>query len=133
MVKSMRTINSIVSCALSCVAGLGFATAVMAYDSPNADNTAQNENALKRGVPTAEKQGNRKSDVKALARIRRRIVRENGLSMNAKNAKILFKQGAVTLTGPVDSDAERAHVESVVKSTGGVTSVDNQLTVAPKH
>ena len=125
----MRMTNSIIACALTLCA----ASAALAYDSPDADNSAQNQGAMGRGVPTADKQDNRKSDVKALARIRRRIVREKGLSFNAKNAKILFKQGEVTLTGPVDSAEERAKMEELAKGTGGVLTVKNLLTVAPKH
>jgi hyperosmotically inducible periplasmic protein len=78
---------------------------------------------------TAEKQDNKKSDVEALAQIRKTIVDDNSLSMNAKNAKILFKNGLVTLKGPVDSEAEKSRVEELAKSCSSVSSVKNLLTI----
>ncbi len=108
------------------------AVAVNAKDAPQADNSAQNAGAERRDAVTAEKQNNKKSNVEILAQIRKSIVDDNGLSMNAKNAKILFKDGLVTLKGPVDSDSEKARVEELAKSCSSVSSVKNMLTVAPK-
>ncbi|HNB21287.1 MAG TPA: BON domain-containing protein [Candidatus Melainabacteria bacterium] len=108
------------------------AVAVNAKDAPQADNSAQNAGAERRDAVTAEKQNNKKSNVQVLAQIRKSIVDDNGLSMNAKNAKILFKDGLVTLKGPVDSDSEKARVEELAKSCSSVSSVKNMLTVAPK-
>lgn len=108
------------------------AVAVNAKDAPEADNSAQNAGAERRDAVTAEKQNNKKSNVEILAQIRKSIVDDNGLSMNAKNAKILFKDGLVTLKGPVDSDSEKARVEELAKSCSSVSSVKNMLTVAPK-
>lgn len=108
------------------------AVAVNAKDAPQADNSAQNVGAERRDAVTAEKQDNKKNNVEILAQIRKSIVDDNGLSMNAKNAKILFKDGLVTLKGPVDSDSEKARVEELAKSCSSVSSVKNMLTVAPK-
>jgi osmotically-inducible protein OsmY len=52
--------------------------------------------------------------------------------MDAKNAKILFSKGVVTLRGPVDSDTEKSKLEELAKGCSGVTSVKNLLTVSPK-
>ena len=41
------------------------------------------------------------------------------------------REGAVTLSGTVQSSAEKAAAEAVAKSADGVTSVVNNLTVAP--
>lgn len=106
--------------------------AVDAKEAPKADNSAQNVGAERRDSVTAEKQDNKKSNVEVLAQIRKAVVDDNSLSMNAKNAKILFKNGLVTLKGPVDSDAEKARVEELAKSCSSVSSVKNMLTVAPK-
>ena len=125
----MRAFASFTSCLL---VSLTLASSAFAQSAPKADNTAQNKGALLSDAVTAEKQSNRKGQVKSLAAIRRRVMREKGLSMDAKNVKILYADGAVTLSGPVDSDEERAKVEAVVKSYNGTKSVDNQLTVAPK-
>ena len=57
---------------------------------------------------------------------------EKGLSMDAKNIKILYSKGMATLIGPVDSDAEKIKVEELAMGCNGVTSVKNLVTVAPK-
>ena len=100
--------------------------------APKADNTAQNKGATRSDAVTAEKQSNDKSDVQMLAEVRKSIMAEKELSMDAKNVKILYKKGLVTLRGPVDSDAEKSKIEELAKGCAGVTSVKNMLTVAPK-
>jgi len=124
---SMRNI-AVLGCLLVALNGM----AVDAKEAPKADNSAQNAGAERKDAVTAEKQDNKKNDVEALAQIRKAVVDDNSLSMNAKNAKILFKNGLVTLKGPVDSDAEKARVEELAKSCSSVSSVKNMLTVAPK-
>jgi len=79
---------------------LGIASSVFADEAPKADNTAQNKGATKKQAVTAEKQSNHKGDVQVLAEVRKSIMAEKGLSMDAKNAKILFSKGLVTLRGP---------------------------------
>lgn len=118
--------------AAACLVALLSINAASAEDAPKADNTAQNKGATQDDAVTAEKQSNAKSDVEALAEVRRTIVDNKNLSMNAKNCKILFKKGAVTLRGAVDSEEEKAKVEELAKSCGCVTSVKNLLTVAAK-
>lgn len=123
----MRKI-AILGCLLLAMNGV----AVDAKEAPKADNSAQNAGAERRNAVTAERQDNKKSNVEILAQIRRTIMDDNGLSMNAKNAKILFKNGLVTLKGPVDSDSEKARLEELAKSCSNVSSVKNMLTVAHK-
>jgi len=117
---------------LACVTLALCAGMAYAKDAPEADNSAQNVGATRKDAVTAEKQNNVKSNVETLAAIRKAIVDQDGLSMNAKNAKILFSKGLVTLKGPVDSESEKAKVEEIAKSCSAVTSVKNMLTVAPK-
>jgi len=120
----------------SLVAGIAMAmcsaTMALANEPPKADNSAQNKGALREDAITAEKQGNARGDIKVLARVRKSIVAEKGLSMNAKNVKILFNGGVITLKGPVDSDAEKSRVEELAKTCNGVTEVTNMITVADK-
>lgn len=123
----MRNI-AVLGCLLFALNGMG----VDAKEAPNADNSAQNAGAERKDAVTAEKQDNKKSNVEILAQIRKTIVDDNGLSMNAKNAKILFKNGLVTLKGPVDSEAEKSRVEELAKTCSSVSSVKNMLTIAPK-
>jgi osmotically-inducible protein OsmY len=111
---------------------MNFAAVAFAADPPKADNTAQNKGATRKDAVTAEKQGNQKSKVAVLAEVRKAIVAEKELSMDAKNVKILFSNGLVTLRGPVDSEAEKTKVEEIAKGCSGVTSVKNLITVAAK-
>jgi hyperosmotically inducible protein len=110
---------------VACMSGLSIGSA----QAQKADNSAMNREVLTPIGVTAEKQRNKKSDVKSLARIRRSIIRDRGLSMNAKNVKILYSDGAVTLKGPVANSAESARVEQLARNCGGVTRVDNLMTI----
>lgn len=63
------------------------------------------------------------------AEVRRSITSESGMSVNARNVKIVTIGGVVTLRGPVASQTERDLIESKARAVAGVTSVDNQLEV----
>ena len=104
----------------------------IAKEAPKADNSAQNEGAMRNDAVTPQKQGNSKSEVTVLAEVRKSVMAEKELSMDAKNVKILYSKGLVTLRGPVDSEEEKAKVQKLAKACSGVTSVKNMLTVAPK-
>ncbi len=123
----MRKIAVLAALLLSLSTGIA-----LAKDATKADNSEQNKGSTQKDAVTAEKQGNRKSDVEALAEIRKTIVGTDGLSMDAKNAKILYSKGRVTLKGPVVSEDEKNKVEELAKGCAGVTSVKNMLTIAPK-
>lgn len=116
-------------CAIMLFAG---ANASVNAEAPKADNTAQNRGATEKNAVTAEKQKSDKDQVTVLAEIRRYIVGEPGLSMDAKNVKILYSKGLVTLRGPVDSADEKATVERLTKQCDAVGHVKNLLTVANK-
>jgi osmotically-inducible protein OsmY len=123
--------NIVLSAACVLVSIAAVSTAV-AKEAPKADNTAQNEGAMRKDAVTAQKQGNSKRDVTVLAEVRKSIMAEKELSMDAKNVKILYSKGLVTLRGPVDSEEEKAKVQDLAKACSGVTSVKNMLTVARK-
>jgi osmotically-inducible protein OsmY len=74
-------------------------------------------------------QGGSETDRKITAEIRKSIVDDDTLSMNAHNVKIITVDGVVTLRGPVDSAAEKASVQSKATKIAGVKRVDNQLEV----
>jgi osmotically-inducible protein OsmY len=69
--------------------------------------------------------------VNITAKIREQIVAQEGLSINARNAKVITSGGKVTLRGPVDSEAERDTLDRIAKDIAGEANVDNQLEVAP--
>jgi osmotically-inducible protein OsmY len=96
--------------------------------SKGADSTRNNDRD-RHGTVTPGDQGNSTSETKITADIRKGLMASKSLSFTAKNAKIITTGTKVTLRGTVKSDAEKAEIEGVAKSTAGVSEVDNQLEV----
>ena len=63
--------------------------------------------------------------------IRQSLVK-GGLSGAARNVKVLTTNGRVTLSGSVNSEAEKAKVESLARGAAGSVTVDSQLKVKGK-
>ena len=93
-----------------------------------ADNSKTNERDRADTVKPTD-QSNAKADLNVAATIRRAIVADRSLSTKAHNVKLIANGGAVTLRGPVDSEAEKAKVEQIAKGVAGVASVENDLDV----
>jgi osmotically-inducible protein OsmY len=74
-------------------------------------------------------QKNDQPDIDLTASIRKSLVADRDLSMNAKNVKIIARDGNVTLRGVVETDAEKARVEDEAVRIAGVLNVDNELDV----
>jgi hypothetical protein len=98
-----------------------------------ADNTGVNKRDRSDAEATADQQKNDKPDVALTAEIRRAIMKDKTLSMNAHNVKIIVQNGNVTLKGPVGSKTERATVEkAALDAIGpGKGTVTNEVSVAP--
>ena len=126
----MNKIASMAACLLLLISSN--ASPVSAKKPPKADNSAQNKGSARKDAITAEKQGNSKDEITVLAAVRKSVEAEKGLSMNAKNVKILYSYGVVTLKGPVDSEAEKSKIEALAKGCAGVNSVKNMITVVEK-
>jgi osmotically-inducible protein OsmY len=106
---------------------------VYAKEAPKADNTAQNRGALEENAVTAEKQDNSPTQIKVLAGIRKKLMADKDLSMDAKNIKILVSSSSfAVLRGPVNSVAEKERVEEMVKACPGVKGIKTELSVAAK-
>jgi hyperosmotically inducible protein len=93
------------------------------------DNTAANKDDRTTNALTPMDQSESSADIKITADIRRGVMDDKSLSMDAHNAKIIANKGSVTLRGVVDTAAEKDAIETQAKLVAGVTSVDNQLTV----
>jgi hyperosmotically inducible protein len=102
------------------------ASPTLAADS-QLENTGRNARDSGGGTLTAEDQKETSGDIKITAAIRRSVVRHKSLSLDAHNAKIITRNGVVTLRGPVENSAEKAKLESIARKTRGVKQVDNQL------
>ena len=100
--------------------------------APTADNTKLNERDRNGATPTSGDQSNSKSDLDITAQIRKSIVGDSSLSMDAKNVKVITQNGAVVLRGPVKSDAEKNAVGSKASGVAGVKNVENDLDVVPE-
>lgn len=82
------------------------------------------------GAPlTPTDQGNSEADRTITAEIRKAVVADDELSTDAKNVKIITRDGVVTLRGQVESAAEKKTIAAVSARTAGVKRVDDQLEV----
>ena len=58
------------------------------------------------------------------------IAQDQSVSHNAKmTVQVTVRNGTVTLTGNVDSEAEKSKIGTTARGVSGVTNVDNQLKV----
>lgn len=114
--------------ALTSVAALSL-PALAADEKADADNTKKNERDRSGEMKTPGDQSNSPEDIKLAADIRRAVVKDDSLSMTAKNVKIITAGGQVTLRGPVNNAEEKMKIEQIAKSAAGDGKVIDQLEV----
>ena len=95
-----------------------------------ADNTKVNERDRNTAALTPGDQGENEVDRTITQKIRQGVMKNDALSMTAKNVKIITANSVVTLRGPVKNDKEKADIVAIAQGTEGVKRVDNQLEVA---
>ncbi|MGH8584942.1 MAG: BON domain-containing protein [Gammaproteobacteria bacterium] len=95
----------------------------------DAENTGVNVRDRGDVTVTPEDQGGEAGDREISAAVRRAIVKDDSLSLNAHNVKIITRDGIVTLRGPVDNTAERTTIGQLAEKAAGVKRVDNQLEI----
>jgi hyperosmotically inducible periplasmic protein len=117
---AMREMSSKVVCILAVAAFFAAAAA------RPANAAMQSQNA----VAGAAQQSNQSSDLTITRNIRRALVKDKSLSVEAHNVTIITKDGKVTLKGRVESAAEKQTVESAANNVAGVGNVDDQLTTS---
>jgi hyperosmotically inducible periplasmic protein len=93
------------------------------------ENTERNARDIRSATVTPEDQTESRGDRELTASIRRTVVNDKALSMNAHNAKIITRNGVVTLRGPVESSGEKSKLQAIAHKTRGVRQVDNQLEI----
>jgi hypothetical protein len=96
------------------------------------DNTARNQRDTNREtrepkLPIDQKEN--QADIDTTAKIRQRVLKIDGLSVNGRNVKIVTADGKVTLRGPVQSEAERDEIAKIARDVAGDSNVDDQLEV----
>lgn len=123
--------KTIVLIAFALSAAVSFSVPCLATDmkdtAPAADNTKMNKEHSK-GM-TADQQSESKADLKITQNIRRAIVKDKSLSQYAHNVKIITRNGAVTLKGPVNSEKEKKMIEKTAARVAGKGKVTNELEV----
>lgn len=100
--------------------------------SADADNTARNERDRNATTQLPTDQAENEADREIAANVRKAIVDDDSLSMNAQNVKIVTSSGTVTLRGPVKTAREKELIEAKAKQVVGVRSVENLLEVESK-
>jgi|HubBroStandDraft_6_1064221.scaffolds.fasta_scaffold1014962_1 hyperosmotically inducible periplasmic protein len=103
--------------------------AAPASESTDADNTKSNSSEQNKNTETAEKQSNSKDDLALTQKLRQAVMKDGSLSMNAKNVKIIVRDGKVTLRGPVDSQKEKETIDAEAAQIVGKDQLNNELEV----
>lgn len=108
---------------------LALSFAALAQDRTDADNSAKNERDRSGDTLTSGDQSNSPEDLKITQAIRQAVMKDDSLTMTAKNVKIITAGGQVTLRGPVNTAEEKLKIDQLAKSAAGEAKVDNQLEV----
>lgn len=99
----------------------------MVHDG-DASNTGINKRDRDDSTLTPMDQMNNPSDLKITQEIRQALMKGE-FSMDARNIKVITRNGAVTLRGPVKTAAELEKITALVKAMPAIKSIDNQLQV----
>ena len=97
-------------------------------DSVAPDHTEHNTPGQGTGSLTPLDQGEDRFDLELTRKIRRAVMGNAQLSMNAKNVKIITINGKVTLRGPVETREEKQTIEDIARRVGAA-EIDDQLDV----
>jgi len=95
----------------------------------DANNTATNERDRSGETKTSGDQSNTSADLQITQAIRRGLMKDEGLSSDAKNIKVITANGQVTLRGPVNNAEEKTKIEQLAKSAAGGAQIVDQLDV----
>jgi len=104
-------------------------TALAADQKVDANNTATNQRDRSGETNTSGDQSNTSADLQITQAIRRGLMKDDNLSSDAKNIKVITANGQVTLRGPVNNAREKTKVEQIAKSAAGDAQIVDQLDV----
>ncbi len=96
--------------------------------SRKADNSATNK-ADGKDALTPLNQGSGDADTQETAKVRKAIMADKSMSINAQNIKIITVNGKLTLRGTVNSIAERDKIDQLTREAIGSQPYDDQLNV----
>lgn len=107
-------------------------TAIFLAAGSALENTQRNVRDKDGTTLTPDEQKGDKKDVQITTKIRKALIKDKSLSVNAHNIKIITSNRLVTLRGIVEYAGESLAIEKIAMKTRGVLRVDNQLeTKAP--
>jgi hyperosmotically inducible periplasmic protein len=115
--------------AITCLSALSLAALAADDEKSKPDNTATNERDRSGETKTSGDQLNSSADLKTTQAIRQALMKDDELSMTAKNIKVITANGHVTLRGPVKTAQEKTKIDQLAKSAAGGAQIDNQLDV----
>jgi sporulation protein YlmC with PRC-barrel domain len=98
-----------------------------------ADNMVRDAQDRNEGTLTPLDQGNSQADIDVTAQIRKDIMADDRMSLNAKNVKIITLNAQVTLRGVVNSDEEKQRIGELANQVAHPENVHNQLVVTPNN
>ena len=97
---------------------------------PDADNSAVNKRDRNSQEVTAQTQMKASDqDVESTRRIREALAKDDKLSVNAENIKIVTVNGVTTLKGPVNNADEKQKVEMHAKNVMGTAKVKSEIEI----
>ncbi|HEY4338630.1 MAG TPA: BON domain-containing protein [Steroidobacteraceae bacterium] len=117
--------------ALCAVLGAMQAGTALAQAPDNSRSNSATENSTDHGS-VADGQSNRPQDLQLTRSIRRSVMADKTLSVDAHNVKIVTANGHVTVNGIVRSDAEKSAIIAKAVSMAGADKVLDALKVAPR-
>jgi len=96
--------------------------------SSEADNTARNVRDRDGATLTPLDQSNSAPDLALTQKIREGITSNDAMSIQARNVKVITRDGVVTLRGPVETEQEKTTIAALAKDAGA-TRIENQLEI----
>lgn len=93
------------------------------------DNTKTNKRDDQPRAVTPEDQSNSKEDLAITQKIRQDLTDDKSLSTYGKNVKVITRDGATVLRGPVRSDEEKNLIEKIAEKHAGAGKVKSFLEV----
>ena len=99
-----------------------------AMEHPAPDNTDINKRDRNEQTLTPMDQSNTEGDINITKDLRKSIMKHD-FSTDAKNIKIITRNGEVTLRGPVKSVTEKDAIAKLAKAVPGIKTLNNELEV----
>ena len=130
---NMKYTTALLAILFCCMAGTASYAQYNATTTVQSDNTKVNMRDRDAGEVTADQQKENEADRDMAKEIRHSIMADKSLSSYAHNIKIIIRDGAVTLKGPVRSRHEKQVViKKAVAVAGNMDNITDQISIKYK-